>query len=62
MKYSGYDWDLSPDKLIFDPELNLNKLDWKAGDHFKLMNIDGMLQLVKLDPIVIFTEGYTQND
>ena len=60
MKYSGYDWDLTPDRIVFDNELNIDKLGWNAGDHFKLININGVAQLIKLDPIVTFIEGYTQ--
>jgi hypothetical protein len=62
MRYVDYNWDLSPDRIVFDNELNIDALGWKGGDHFKLVNIDGVTQLVKLDPLLTFIKGYTQND
>ena len=62
MKYLDYIWDLTSDGIVFDNELDVDKLGWKGGDHFKLVNKDGITKLVRLDPILTFTEGYTQND
>lgn len=61
MLHLDYDWDLHPDRIIFDPELNIDRLGWKHGDHFKIVNIDGRAQLVKVDPLVAFTKGYKIN-
>lgn len=62
MRYVDYKWDLEPERILFDDELDLDKLGWKEGDHFKLVNKDGITRLIKLDPIVTFIEGYTQNE
>jgi hypothetical protein len=58
MKYVDYDWDLRKDRIILDREINIDKLEWNAGDHFEVKNIDGQVQLVKVDPILKFTKGY----
>lgn len=57
MKYIDYDWDLYPDRIILDEELNVDKLGWCHGDCFKLININGQVQLVKLDRLEKFTKG-----
>ena len=54
MKHYDYDWDLSPEGIILDRELDIDKLGWKAGDYFKVMNIDGKAMLIKVDPLVKF--------
>jgi hypothetical protein len=56
MKHYDYDWDLEPWGIKFDPELNIDKLGWNAGDCFKIKNVDGRAMLVKLDPLVKFIE------
>jgi len=56
MRHYDYDWDLEPEWIKFDPELNIDKLGWKAGDCFKIVNVDGRAMLVKLDPVVKFIE------
>lgn len=48
MKYIDYDWDLSPDRIILDEELNIDKLGWKAGDLFRIRNVNGQVMLVKV--------------
>jgi len=57
LKYYDYDWDLSPNRIILDEELNIDKLGWKAGDVFQVKNVDGRAMLVKVDPLVKFTLG-----
>ena len=54
MKHYDYDWDLHPDRIILDNELNIDKLGWKGGDLFEVKNIDGRAMLVKLDPLMKF--------
>ena len=54
MRHYDYDWDLEPEGIKFDPELNIDALGWKHGDYFRITNIDGKAQLVKVDPIVKF--------
>ena len=58
MKYVDYNWDLHKDKIILDQELNIDKLEWKAGDHFEVKNINGQIILEKVDPVVKFVKGY----
>lgn len=58
MKYLDFDWDLSKDKIILDNEINIDKLGWKFGDHFELINVNGQVQLVKVDPLIKFVKGY----
>ena len=58
MKYIDYDWDLRKDKIILDRELNIDELEWRAGDHFEVRNTDGRTELIKVDPVVKFAKGY----
>jgi hypothetical protein len=62
MKHYDYDWDLEPNRIIFDPELNIDKLGWRHGDCFKVTNVDGRAMLVKLDPLVKFIEEGLRNE
>jgi hypothetical protein len=52
MLHFDYDWDLSPNGIILDPELNIDRLGWKGGDCFQLTNVNGRAMLVKVDPLV----------
>ena len=61
MKYIDYSWDLEPNRIPFDEELNIDKLGWKHGDCFKVTNIDGRAMLVKMDPVEQFAKGYKVN-
>lgn len=61
MLYMDYNWDLEPNRILFDEELNIDKLGWKSGDCFKITNINGRAMLVKLDPVEQFTRGYPVN-
>jgi hypothetical protein len=54
MRHYDYDWDLEPEGIKFDPELDIDKLGWKGGDYFRLTNINGQAQLVKCHPLVKF--------
>jgi hypothetical protein len=54
VKYYDYDWDVSPESIILDKELNIDKLGWKAGDCFVVQNINGRAMLRKLDPLEKF--------
>jgi len=62
MRHFDYDWDLYPDKIVLDSELNIDKLGWRHGDCFKVINIDGRAMLVKLDPLVKFIEEGRRNE
>jgi hypothetical protein len=59
--YFDYTWDLRPDRIILDEEINTDKLGWRGGDYFQLKNINGKQMLVKVDPLVAFTKGYKVN-
>jgi hypothetical protein len=61
MKHFDYEWDLDPERILLDSELNTDKLGYKHGDMFKFINIDGRQMLVKLDPVEQFSKGYPVN-
>lgn len=61
MLYIDYSWDCSPRGIILDEEFNSDKLGWKHGDLFKLINVDGRQRLVKIDPVEQFVKGYPVN-
>jgi hypothetical protein len=56
-----YSWDLRPDSILLDEELNTDRLGWRAGDVFKFVNVNGRQMLVKLDPVEQFARGYKVN-
>lgn len=61
MLYLDYSWDLSPRGIIFDEELNIDKLGWKHGDCFKVTNINGKAMLVKMEAVEQFARGHRVN-
>jgi hypothetical protein len=61
MLHFDYNWDLHPDRIILDEELNIDRLGWKHGDHFMVTNHNGRAMLVKVDPVVAFSKGYKVN-
>ena len=61
MRHYDYEWDLEPEYIKFDPELNIDKLGWKGGDIFKIINRNGQAMLVKLDPVEQFVKGHKVN-
>lgn len=61
MLHFDYNWDLHPDRILLDQELNTDRLGWKHGDMFKFINIDGRQQLVKVDPVEVFVKGHPVN-
>ena len=61
MLHFDYSWDLRPDRILLDEELNTDKLGWRAGDVFKFVNVNGRQMLVKLDPVEQFAKGYKVN-
>ena len=56
-----YTWDLNPGGIVFDAELDIDRLGWKHGDMFKIININGKAMLLKVDPIEAFAKGYAVN-
>jgi hypothetical protein len=61
MRYFDYDWDLEPTRILFDPELDIDKLGWKGGDYFKVTNVNGRAMLVKVDALEKFIKDGLQN-
>jgi hypothetical protein len=61
MRHFDYEWDLDPQRILIDSELNTDKLGYKHGDVFKFININGRQMLVKLDPVEQFARGYKVN-
>lgn len=62
MYYYDYVWDLNPDMLILDTELDTKKLGWQTGDVFKLVEINGKKMFKKVDPLQAFLEGKQINE
>lgn len=58
MQYLDFEWHVTKDKIVLDDAMNIDKLDWHAGDLFELKNINGKVELIKLDPVVKFIKGY----
>ena len=61
MLHFDYSWDLHPDRIILDEELNTDRLGWQGGDLFRFVNVNGTQMLVKLDPVEQFARGYKVN-
>ena len=61
MKYIDYSWDCSSKGIILDEEFNTDKLGWKGGDCFKLINCNGRAMLVKLEAVEQFAHGHKVN-
>ena len=61
MLYVDYNWDCGPNGILLDEEFNSDKLAWKGGDMFKLINRNGRQMLVKVDPVEAFVQGHAVN-
>ena len=57
MLYIDYDWRVDEHGITMDREISKEQLGWKLGDVFKLVEDDGVLRLVKLDPVDKFVRG-----
>jgi len=62
MKHYDYEWDLDPNRILLDHELNTDKLGYKHGDLFRFINVNGRQMLVKVDPLEAFIRGYKINE
>ncbi len=63
MLYIDYTWDCSPEGIKLDEEFNSDKLGWKGGDYFKLINVNGRQYLKKVDDLEKFIiKGAREND
>jgi anaerobic selenocysteine-containing dehydrogenase len=54
MKYYDYEWDLEPNRILLDAELDIDKLGWQHGDYFKIVNVNGQAMLIKVDALEKF--------
>ena len=57
MQYLDFDWHMDAMGIRLDTDLDVQKLGWEEGDFFKLINVNGQLQLVKVDPLEKFIRG-----
>ena len=62
MLYVDYAWDLEPNRILLDQELNIDRLGWRSGDYFQVTNVNGRAMLVKVDPIVKFLKDGEKNE
>jgi len=61
MLYVDYNWDLSPNTIIPDPDLNTDQLNWKPGDLFQVQEVNGKKILCRIDPMVKFVVDGVEN-
>ncbi len=62
MLYIDYTWDCSPNGIMLDEEFNTDKLGWRDGDYFQLVNVNGRCYLKKVDPLVKFIKDGERNE
>ena len=62
MLYFDYAWDLEPNRILLDEELDIDKLGWRGGDYFQVKNINGRAMLVKVDLLVKFLKDGEKNE
>ena len=61
MLYVDYRWDLKESGIVLDEEINIDRLGWKAGDCFKIVNLNGKAMLLKLEDVEQFAKGQKVN-
>jgi len=63
MLYIDYTWDCKPEGILLDEEFDSDKLGWKGGDYFQLININGRQYLRKVGSLEKFIlKGVTDNE
>ena len=62
MLYVDYSWDLEPNRIVLDQELDIDKLGWNNGDYFQVTNVNGRAMLVKIDPLIKFLKDGEKNE
>ena len=62
MLYVDYKWDLEPNRILLDEELDIDRLGWQAGDYFQVTNVNGRAMLVKIDPLIKFLKDGEKNE
>jgi len=61
MIYVDYTWDLKENGIVLDEEINIDRLGWRAGDCFKITNVNGKAMLLKLEDVEQFAKGQKVN-
>ena len=61
MIYVDYTWDLKENGIVLDEEIHIDRLGWKAGDCFKITNVNGKAMLLKLEDVEQFAKGQKVN-
>ena len=56
-KYIDFDWEMDAMGIRLDTDLDVEKLGWKENDYFKLIKVNGRLELVKVEEIEKFIRG-----
>jgi hypothetical protein len=46
---------------LLDKELDTDKLQWRSGDLFKFVDVNGQRMLVRMDPLEAFIKGHPVN-
>jgi len=54
MLYVDYVWHLTSNTMVPDIEIDMNRLNWKAGDYWQVREHNGQLIFCKVDPMVQF--------
>lgn len=54
MLYVDYNWDLNPNLIIPDKEINTKQLGWGAGEYWKTVEVNGRLMFRKVDELEEF--------
>ena len=62
MLYFDYTWDLEPNRILLDKELDIDKLGWRSDDYFQIKNVNGRVMLIKVDPLVKFLKDGEKNE
>jgi hypothetical protein len=62
MKYYDYEWDLEPNRILLDQELDIDKLGWRSDDYFQVKNVNGRAMLIKVDPLIKFLKDGEKNE
>ena len=57
MKYVDFDWEMDAMGIRLDTDIDVEKLGWKENDYFKLIKVNGRLELIKVDEIEKFIRG-----
>jgi hypothetical protein len=62
MLHVNYTWDLEPNRILLDADLDIDKLGWRGGDYFQVTNVNGRAMLVKIDPLAKFLKDGEKNE